>query len=240
MTRNPGQYSAPVPPMDDESSRGFRYTLARLGERAVIVLEIEQGSTTGRVFELDQPAVMIGRAETNHVILPDYHLSGEHGQLFCEDDQYIYRDLRSTNGSALQRGERRITVDAACQYEITVHDGDRLLLGDPKAPVVLALRLGAAAAEPDDAGSERGLAARPIARLPGGAGRVRRGGRPRAGAPPRRCAPAGPSCAACSPSAPPCSSPTPPRSSAAPSRSWVAASCRPWRCRCGTATRSAA
>jgi Nif-specific regulatory protein len=103
----------------------------------VITLEILQGASAGRTFELDQPAVTIGRAEGNVVALADYHLSGEHGQLFYEDDQVIYRDLRSTNGSAVQRGDKRIVVDGTCQYEITIHDGDRLLLGDPKAPVIV-------------------------------------------------------------------------------------------------------
>jgi transcriptional regulator with GAF, ATPase, and Fis domain len=137
--------------------------------RPVITLEIVQGSSAGRVFELDQPAVTIGRAESNAVVIPDYHLSGEHGQLFYEDDQVIYRDLRSTNGSAVQRGERRIAVDSACQYEITVHDGDKLLLGDPRAPVILAVRLRGAVVQP---GEERIIASMPIAELPQVAGKV--------------------------------------------------------------------
>jgi len=137
----------------------------------VITLEVMQGGAQGRILELEQPQVTIGRAETNAVVLPDYHLSGEHGQLFCEDDQVIYRDLRSTNGSAVQRGERRIAVDAACQYEITMHDGDRLLLGDPKAPVVISVRIRTPAPPPGD-DAERVLASRPIAELPEVAGKV--------------------------------------------------------------------
>src|SRR5438105_9937236 len=94
----------------------------------VIVLEVLQGTASGKVFEVDGPAITIGRGETNAVALPDYHLSGEHGQLFHEDDQVIYRDLRSTNGSAVQRGPERIAIDATRGYEITLRDGDRLLL----------------------------------------------------------------------------------------------------------------
>jgi Nif-specific regulatory protein len=137
----------------------------------MIVLEVLQGSVSGRVFELDQSAVTIGRADTNHVVLPDYHLSGEHGQLFCEDDQYIYRDLRSTNGSAIQRGERKILVDSTCQYEITVHDGDQLLLGDPKAPVVVSLKL-KNHVPPPDPNADRIIAARTIDELRVVAGKV--------------------------------------------------------------------
>src|SRR5262249_9500819 len=72
---------------------------------SLILLEIATGQAAGRSFELDRaqhPQVTIGRADSNAVVVPDYHLSGEHGQLFYEDDQVIYRDLRSTNGSAVQ------------------------------------------------------------------------------------------------------------------------------------------
>jgi Nif-specific regulatory protein len=132
----------------------------------LIVLEIANGQAAGRTFELDRsqhPQVTIGRADTNAVVVPDYHLSGEHGQLFYEDDQVIYRDLRSTNGSAVQRGDRKIAVDASVRHEITVHDGDRLLLGDSKAPVVVNVRLrGVDPVAADD----RVLASRTIAELP--------------------------------------------------------------------------
>jgi transcriptional regulator with GAF, ATPase, and Fis domain len=129
----------------------------------VISLQVLQGSAKGQVFELDAPAITLGRAESNQLPLSDYHLSNEHGQLFQEEDQVIYRDLRSTNGSSVQRGERLIAVDATCQYEVTLHDGDKLLLGDPKAPVVIAVRL------PEGmkpAPETRVLESRPIAELP--------------------------------------------------------------------------
>ncbi|MBI4510783.1 MAG: sigma 54-interacting transcriptional regulator [Deltaproteobacteria bacterium] len=138
----------------------------------MIHLEIVQGSEQGRVFDLAQPQVSIGRANCNHVVLPDYHLSGEHGQLFLEDDQFIYRDLRSTNGSSIERGERRIVVDASCQYEITIHDGDRLLLGDPASPVVLAVRLHPGPATSLDGERDRVVASRALAELPQVAGKI--------------------------------------------------------------------
>jgi hypothetical protein len=90
----------------------------------LIVLRIVEGTARGRVFELDEPVIGLGRAETNNVAMPDYHLSGEHGQIFAEGDHYVYRDLRSTNGSAVQRGEQMYPIDAACGWEITLHDGD--------------------------------------------------------------------------------------------------------------------
>ena len=133
----------------------------------MIFLEISTGAAAGRRFELDRslhPQVTLGRAETNAVVVPDYHLSAEHGQLFWEDDQVIFRDLRSTNGSAVERDGKRIAVDAAVRHEITIHDGDQLLLGDPKAPVILAIKV--RRPEPRSDGDERVLASRSLAELP--------------------------------------------------------------------------
>src|SRR3982751_1327771 len=105
----------------------------------MIVLKILNGQSAGSIFELDTPSFGIGRAPTNQVVLGDYHLSGEHGQIFREDDRYIFRDLKSTNGSRVLRGDRQITLDDG-SLETTLLDGDQLLLGDPQSPVVLRCR----------------------------------------------------------------------------------------------------
>jgi hypothetical protein len=140
----------------------------------LIVLRIVEGTARGRVFELDEPVIGLGRAETNNVAMPDYHLSGEHGQIFAEGDHYVDRDLRSTNGSALQRGEQMYPVDAACGWEITLRDGDCLCLGDPTSPVVALVHLPGErrrARSEDDLG-ERLIASRSIIDLPAVATRV--------------------------------------------------------------------
>jgi Nif-specific regulatory protein len=103
----------------------------------MIILEVLSGQSHGSKFELDASVATIGRAPTNQVVLADYHLSGEHGQIFREDDRYIYRDLRSTNGSRIQRDGSEVTVDGAERWEHPLRDGDRLLLGNPAEPVVL-------------------------------------------------------------------------------------------------------
>ena len=93
--------------------------------------------------------INLGRGPQNQVVLPDYHLSTEHGQIFREDDAYIYKDLRSTNGSrVLRRDGSLVYVDASQGFEVLLHDGDQLLLGDPVEPVVLScLIAGSAAAQ---------------------------------------------------------------------------------------------
>src|SRR6185369_17175251 len=108
----------------------------------MITLEVLTGEKAGTVFrELDAPVLTIGRAPTNQVILSDYHLSGEHGQIFREDDRYIYRDLRSTNGSRVQREGAELVLDGSERWETSLRDGDKLLLGNPADPVVLQCRV---------------------------------------------------------------------------------------------------
>jgi len=132
----------------------------------VIALEIVEGSAAGQRFEFRDEVVTLGRAASNTVVLTDYHLSGEHGQIFVEGDQYIYRDLRSTNGSIIRRGESHISLEAAVDWEITLHDGDDLLLGDPRNPVIVTVCIAAGEKPADAELGDRLIASRSIVDLP--------------------------------------------------------------------------
>ncbi|MCE9578651.1 MAG: sigma 54-interacting transcriptional regulator [Deltaproteobacteria bacterium] len=107
----------------------------------MIVLEVLQGTSPRSVYELREPVATLGRGPANTIVLTDYHLSGEHGQIVREGQSYVYRDLRSTNGSAVERGGNRLAVDATRRHEIGLEHGDLLLLGDPKKPVSLRIRI---------------------------------------------------------------------------------------------------
>jgi Nif-specific regulatory protein len=110
----------------------------------MITLDVLTGQSAGSSFELDGPVSTLGRAPNNQVVLSDYHLSGEHGQIFREDDHYIYRDLRSTNGSRVQREGTELVLDGqgpGGRWETTLQDGDKLLLGNPADPVVVQCRV---------------------------------------------------------------------------------------------------
>lgn len=103
-------------------------------------LTIASGTRAGeRVFLLPaMSSLTIGRAPSNGLTLPETHLSGEHGQIFREGKRYIYRDLRSTNGSRVRRaGVGVIEIDGSRGLELALADGDLLLLGDPDLPVGL-------------------------------------------------------------------------------------------------------
>ena len=138
----------------------------------MIRVEVVQGHDVGRVFESADKKVTVGRAANVTVQLSDHHLSGEHGMIFQEGDQYIYRDLRSTNGSMLMRGNKRVVLDGADCWETIIKDGDRLLLGDAASPVILLCKLDEDEAEEEKA---RIIAERPITAMAEVAGKVEQG-----------------------------------------------------------------
>src|SRR5437868_7022503 len=136
----------------------------------MITLEVLAGEKAGATFELDLPLLTLGRAPSNQVVLSDYHLSGEHGQIFREDDRYIYRDLKSTNGSRVKRGEQQINLDDGT-HETILNDGDELMLGDPSQPVILRCRV---KIEDDGRGKAEIIARRNLSELPEVQGKIER------------------------------------------------------------------
>jgi len=107
----------------------------------VIVLEVLHGTSARSVHEVREPVATIGRAPSNTVVISDYHLSGEHAQILREGEGYVFRDLRSTNGSSVERAGAKLPVDASRKFEIGLENGDLILLGDPRNPVRLRVRI---------------------------------------------------------------------------------------------------
>jgi transcriptional regulator with GAF, ATPase, and Fis domain len=124
----------------------------------VIVLEILKGTSSRRVCESARGPLTIGRSSTNDLVLTDYHLSGDHAQITHGPAGYLFRDLKSTNGSIIERDGTRLAVDRACKWQRPLANGDILHLGDPSNPVRIAVRLDAlgtdATSSPDAAAQE--------------------------------------------------------------------------------------
>jgi Nif-specific regulatory protein len=149
----------------------------------VITLEILNGTVTQRVHRIAASAgtatgsatagvTTIGRSPASTVVVGEFHLSGDHAQITRVGDHYVFRDLRSTNGSAVERDGRRIQVDAAARWEVALVDGDVLLLGNHHDPVRIAVRIG----DDDDTTDlgERLIASRSIMNLPAVADQIER------------------------------------------------------------------
>jgi Nif-specific regulatory protein len=74
-------------------------------------LEVLSGAEAGRSVLCEGPSLTIGRASDNDFVVPDGHVSSHHAVIQLAADGYVYQDLRSTNGSAVVRGDERAPVD---------------------------------------------------------------------------------------------------------------------------------
>ncbi|HEX4456205.1 MAG TPA: sigma 54-interacting transcriptional regulator [Kofleriaceae bacterium] len=129
----------------------------------MIVLEILHGTAAQRSHRVTGATATIGRSPASTLVVTDYHLSGDHAQITQIGDHYVFRDLRSTNGSAVERDGKRIPVDASARWEIALVDGDTLLLGNRNDPVRVSVRIGD---ESEDELGDRLIASRSIMDLP--------------------------------------------------------------------------
>jgi Nif-specific regulatory protein len=83
----------------------------------------------------------LGRGEGNDVVLPDEHVSGEHARIVFGGERYFVRDLRSTHGTTVVRGDRRVVLDDATGRETALENGDVIELGAGEHRVCLAVSL---------------------------------------------------------------------------------------------------
>ncbi|HLV35787.1 MAG TPA: FHA domain-containing protein [Spirillospora sp.] len=85
-------------------------------------LIIRRGPQAGKVIELTQDIIYIGRGAKNDLIIDDNDVSREHCQLVRVDGGYELRDLNSTNGTFVN-GQRVTSAR-------TLHGGQLIELGD--------------------------------------------------------------------------------------------------------------
>src|ERR1700691_825799 len=107
----------------------------------MILLEVTHGLGKGSRHESAADVVRLGRAPGTDVVLADALVSGEHARIAFGGDRYVLRDLRSTNGTAIVRAERRIALDDANGREITLEPGDIVELGGGERIVRLAVTI---------------------------------------------------------------------------------------------------
>lgn len=72
---------------------------------AKFVLTLRTGPEEGKVYELGQETIILGRDVTNDIILSDAEVSRRHSRLSLSPQGYVIEDLGSTNGTFVN-GER--------------------------------------------------------------------------------------------------------------------------------------
>src|SRR5262245_241357 len=86
------------------------------------MLTITTGAEVGRVIPVEPGhAVTFGRADDCTVRISDASLSRLHARVLCMGDEYLVKDMGSTNGTWVND----VRIDFASQ----LHDGDRVRLG---------------------------------------------------------------------------------------------------------------
>ena len=83
-------------------------------------LHILSGAQEGEVIELTEERMTVGHAPSNIVRLEDDSVSACHAMLTRDGDDYLLRDLNSTNGTY---------VNQARVVEIKLNDGDHVQFG---------------------------------------------------------------------------------------------------------------
>lgn len=74
----------------------------------------------GSVVPIDRE-VTIGRKEDNTVVLAEEYVSGHHARIFMKNNDYVFQDLNSTNGSIIN-GQK--IYDKVC-----IRPGDKIEIG---------------------------------------------------------------------------------------------------------------
>jgi transcriptional regulator with GAF, ATPase, and Fis domain len=109
----------------------------------MLVLEILEGTGKGYRIETQQPVVGVGREGKNELAINDIHVSSFHGKFRLDGGRWIYEDNRSTNGSAIIRGDEKITLGLGSTLMASeVLEGDLVLIGSARQPVVVAVSFG--------------------------------------------------------------------------------------------------
>jgi transcriptional regulator with GAF, ATPase, and Fis domain len=104
-------------------------------------LEVTHGLATGSRYELSSDLIRFGRATGNDVVLPDELVSGEHARVWFNGERYFVHDLRSTNGTAVVRGDQRIRLDECEGRETALSPGDVVEFGAGENVVRIAIAL---------------------------------------------------------------------------------------------------
>ncbi len=109
-------------------------------------MEVVQGEAAGERVSLERGELTLGREDHHDLVLPDWHVSSDHGRVGRTRRGWVYKDLFSTNGTRVVRGDTTLTLDPTGRQKAVLEHGDVLHVGDPDQAVVIQVRI----EEPED------------------------------------------------------------------------------------------
>lgn len=126
---SPGETAGPsAPPAGGQARTTDRVAVAantrnaarplRLPEGVRLSLACISGPDSGRIFEIDRPRVVIGRANAD-IVVSDIQCSRQHAAVEVQDEHVFLVDLGSTNGTyVLDQRVSRIELENRAEFEI--------------------------------------------------------------------------------------------------------------------------
>ncbi|MGA7991631.1 MAG: FHA domain-containing protein, partial [Thermoanaerobaculia bacterium] len=132
----PGQHTGapttdrvPVPPGPRNTARPLR-----LPEGVRLSLACISGPDSGRIFEIDKPRVVIGRANAD-IVISDIQCSRQHAALEIQDEHVFLVDLGSTNGTYVyEQRVGRLELENRAEFEIGTTTLMLIRSGGPSSP----------------------------------------------------------------------------------------------------------
>lgn len=106
-------------------------------------LVMRVGPSPGKIYELTEEEVVLGRDIGNEIVINDAEISRRHTRLSMQEDGYVVEDLGSTNGTfvngekisgstVLQPGQTiRMGENITLSYEIAGFDPDATIASGP-------------------------------------------------------------------------------------------------------------
>lgn len=93
--------------------------------------KIQFTTTDGAVGEvdLDQERMTVGRADDNHIVIPDGSVSSHHAEIAFDGSSWVLTDTGSTNGTKVG-GQRVETVNLDVTGAFTLGSVDCVFIGD--------------------------------------------------------------------------------------------------------------
>jgi pSer/pThr/pTyr-binding forkhead associated (FHA) protein len=98
-----------------------RAEVASFAAMPKLTVSLPDGSES--VHELNDDQITVGRVDDNMIVIADISVSSHHAELILKDDDYILRDIGSTNGT------RCNGRDVPEGQDTPLQDGDSVLFG---------------------------------------------------------------------------------------------------------------
>ena len=88
-------------------------------------LVVTEGPLSGRVIELGNSPILLGRAQESTLVLEDDYASGRHARLFPQGSRWFIEDLGSTNGTYL--ADQQLTRSLPVEIGVPVRIGKTVI-----------------------------------------------------------------------------------------------------------------